>query len=59
LATVTVSRKTRKLLKSISRKGETYDQVINRLYDLAKRGLFCDEQDRILEEEEFAPIDQV
>ncbi len=59
LTTVAVSRKTQELLKRIGRKGETYDQIINRLYTLAKQQLFYEEQHRILKEEEFIPVDQI
>jgi hypothetical protein len=57
--TVAVSKQTQDLLKNVGRKGETYDQVINRLYNLAKRQLFYEKQKKILDEEEFTPIDSI
>ncbi len=59
MTTVAVSKKTQDLLKRIGHKGETYDQIINRLYGLAKQQLFYDEQHRILKEEEFFPLDSI
>jgi len=59
LATVAVNKDTQELLKRIGRKGESYDQVIRRLYRLAKRQLFYEEQHRILHEEEFIPLEEV
>lgn len=59
LTTAAVTKRNQELLKRIGRKGETYDQIINRLYMLAKRQLFYEGQHRILREEEFAPLDEV
>ena len=59
LTTVAVTKRNQELLKRIGRKGETYDQIINRLYMLAERQLFYEEQHRILREEEFIPLDKV
>lgn len=56
MTTVAVKRSTQKLLKEIGRKGETYDEIINRLYRLARRQLFYERQKKILDEEEFVPL---
>ncbi|GEM_PF-1019662 len=37
LTTIQISKETREMLKSLGRKGETYDDIIRRLIDLAKR----------------------
>jgi hypothetical protein len=57
--TIPLSKKTRDLLKSYGRKGETYDELIRRLLEVAERVEFARRQRRILEEEEFVPLDQV
>ncbi|MDK2383998.1 MAG: hypothetical protein QI199_04200 [Candidatus Korarchaeota archaeon] len=37
LTTIQISKETREMLKSLGRKGETYDDIIRRLIELAKR----------------------
>ncbi|MDK2371895.1 MAG: hypothetical protein QI197_00695 [Candidatus Korarchaeota archaeon] len=37
LTTIQISKETREMLKSLGRKGETYDEIIRRLIELAKR----------------------
>ncbi|MCD6414774.1 MAG: hypothetical protein J7L23_04085 [Candidatus Diapherotrites archaeon] len=59
MTTVAVTKETQQLLKEIGRKDETYDEIINRLYRLARRQLFYDRQKRILDEEEFVPLGEV
>ncbi len=59
LTTIQVSKATRDLLRQLGRKGETYDQVLNRLIETARRAVFFKDIDRILETEEFVPLDQV
>ena len=57
--TIPLRKETRDLLKRYGRKGETYDELIRRLLDVAEKVEFARRQKRILEEEEFAPLDQV
>ena len=57
--TIPLSKETRDLLKKFGQKGETYDELIRRLLDLAEQMEFARKQRRILAEEEFVPIDQV
>ena len=57
--TIPLSKETRDLLKSYGRKGETYDELIRRLLEVAERVEFARRQRRILEEEEFVRLDQV
>jgi len=44
-------------LRDLGKKGETYDQLLLRLIELARRGKFFEEIDRIIENEEFVPLD--
>ncbi len=57
--TIPMSKETRDLLKSYGRKGETYDELIRRLLDVAERVEFARRQRRILEDEEFVSLDQL
>ena len=57
--TIPLSKETRDLLKQFGQKGETYDQLIRRLLLVAEQVAFANRQKRILEDEEFVPLDQV
>lgn len=57
--TIPLSKETRDLLKRYGQKGETYDELIRRLLEMAEQIEFARRQRRILEEEEFVPLDQV
>ncbi len=57
--TIPLSKETRDLLKKYGQKGETYDELIRRLLEMAEQMEFARRQKRILAEEEFVPIDQV
>jgi hypothetical protein len=57
--TIPLSKETRDLLKKFGQKGETYDELIRRLLEMAEQMEFARVQKRILETEEFVPLDQV
>ena len=57
--TIPLSKETRDLLKRFGQKGETYDNLIRRLLEIAEQIEFAQRQKRILAEEEFVPLDQV
>ncbi len=57
--TIPLTKETRDLLKRYGRKGETYDELIRRLLNIAEKVEFARRQKRILEEEEFVTLDQV
>ena len=57
--TIPLTKETRDLLKRYGRKGETYDELIRRLLRVAEQVEFARRQKRILEEEEFVPLEQV
>jgi hypothetical protein len=59
LTTIQISKMTRDQLRHLGRKGETYDQVLNRLIEMARRTAFFKDVDRILETEEFVPLEEV
>ena len=57
--TIPLTKETRDLLKKYGQKGETYDELIRRLLEVAERVEFSRRQKRILEEEEFVPLEQI
>ena len=59
VTTIQVHKETRDLLRSCGHKGETYDELINRLIMAAKKVAFFEDIDRILETEEFVSLDDV
>ena len=54
--TIPLSKETRDLLKKFGQKGETYDDLIRRLLEIAGQIEFARRQQRILAEEEFVPL---
>lgn len=57
--TIPVRPETRDLLKKHGRKGETYDDLIRRLVEVAEQVEFVERQKRILADEEFVPLDKI
>jgi len=51
--TVRITKKTLGLLKRIGHKGETYDDIIRRLFEAA----FYEDLDRTRDEEEYIPLE--
>jgi hypothetical protein len=54
-----VSKETREELRELGKKGETYDQLLHRLIETARKVAFFKEIDYILENEEFVPLDEI
>lgn len=59
LTTIQISKMTRDELRQLGRKGETYDQVLFRLIEMARKTAFYKDIDRILETEEFVPLEEI
>lgn len=59
VTTIQIDKKTREQLREFGKKGETYDQVIKKLMKVAKKVAFYEDIDRILETEEFVPLDEI
>ena len=57
--TIPVSKETRDALKRLGRKDETYDDILKNLVKAVEIRKFYDEIERILETEEFVPLDKV
>ncbi|MFQ5839026.1 MAG: hypothetical protein ACE5HJ_09660 [Thermoplasmata archaeon] len=59
LTTIPVSKEVRDRLKRLAAKGETYDELLRRLVEDGERRLLYERERRILETEEFIPLDEV
>ncbi len=57
--TISISEETREMLKMYGKKDETYDRILNKLMELAKRQMFYDEQAFILKNEKFYSVDDI
>ncbi len=57
--TIQVSRETREKLKKIGGKGQTYDEIIEKLLEIGQKVSFFNELDRISDDEEFIPLDEL
>jgi len=58
LTTIPVSKEIRDDLKRLASKGETYDDLLRRLIEDAEARLLYERETRILETEEFIPLDE-
>jgi len=60
ITTIPVSKGTRDKLKSLGLKGETYDEIIARLMEVARYGEFMERQYALLKEKDkFVPLDAI
>jgi predicted CopG family antitoxin len=57
--TIQISKETREKLKKVGRKGQTYDEIIEKLLEISKKAIFFNELDRIANTEEFVPLDDL
>ena len=57
--TIQVNKETREELRELGKKGETYDQLIHRLIEVARKMEFFDDIDKILETEEFVSLEEI
>ncbi|MCW6171187.1 MAG: hypothetical protein LVQ96_08490 [Thermoplasmatales archaeon] len=57
--TIQISKETREKLKKVGRKGQTYDEIIETLLEISKKAIFFNELDRIANNEEFVPLDNL
>ncbi|MDI6888338.1 MAG: hypothetical protein QMC78_01405 [Methanocellales archaeon] len=57
--TIQITKDTREELREFGKKGETYEEIIRRLMENARKIAFFEEIDRIVETEEFTPLDEI
>jgi predicted CopG family antitoxin len=58
ITTIPISTEVRDQLKRLASKGETYDDLLRRLVADARARLLYEREKRILETEEFVPLDE-
>ncbi len=59
LTTIQIDKQTREKLKQFGTKDETYDEIVNKLIEVAAIKLLHEDMKRILKEEEFVPLDKI
>lgn len=57
--TISVKTETKEMLKQLGRKGQTYDDIIRELVERASIKELDRRWNRILEEEEFIPLEEL
>lgn len=59
LTTIQIEKETREELKKLGQKGETYNDILERMIELAEKEKFFLEQKKILESDEFVDLDEI
>ncbi len=59
LTTIQIDKQTREKLKQFGAKDETYDEIVNKLIEVAAIKLLHEDMKRILRKEEFVPLDKI
>jgi hypothetical protein len=59
LTTIQIEKQTREELKQFGTKDQTYNEIIEKMMELASRQLFYERQKLILKNEEFVPLEKV
>ncbi|MFW6048156.1 MAG: DUF7557 family protein [Candidatus Natronoplasma sp.] len=57
--TVAVSKETKEILRKLGEKGESYDDIIQSLIEEKKIEKLDDRWNRILEEDDFKPLEEL
>ena len=57
--TIVLDKETRDELKALGQKGETYDDIVSELIELAKHQKFYQKQVNILKTERFVSLDKI
>lgn len=57
--TISLDPETKAMLQELGRKGETYDDIVRRLIQEAGAKRLDDRWNRILEDEEFVPFEEL
>ena len=59
LTTIQIEKQTREELKQFGTKDQTYNEIIEKMMELASMQLFYERQKLILKNEEFVPLEKV
>jgi hypothetical protein len=57
--TIQIGKNTREELKQFGVKDETYDEILRKMMEMARKQMFFDRQKRILKDEEFVPLGKI
>ena len=57
--TIPLKIETKEKLKNIGHKGETYDELVLALLEIAKKSIFFERQKEILDREEFVDLAEI
>lgn len=59
LTTIQIEKETREELKQFGTKDQTYNEIIEKMIDMASKQMFFERQKIILKNEEFVPLAKV
>lgn len=59
LTTIQLEKETREKLKQFGTKDETYNEIVNKLIEIAAIHLLHEDMKRILKEERFVPLGKI
>lgn len=59
LTTIQIDKETREELKQFGVKDETYDEILKKMMEMARKQMFFDRQRQILRTEEFVPLERI
>ena len=59
LTTIQIDKETREELKQFGVKDDTYDEILRKMMEMARKQLFFERQKNILRNEEFVPLGDV
>lgn len=59
LTTIQVDKNTREELKQFGVKDETYDEILRKMMEMARKQMFFERQKQILKNEEFVPLGKI
>jgi hypothetical protein len=59
MTTIQIGKDTRQELKQFGFKDQTYDEILQKMMEMARKQLFFERQKQILKDEEFVPLERV
>jgi hypothetical protein len=59
MTTIQVDKNTREELKQFGMKDDTYDEILRKMMEMARKQMFFDRQKQILKDEEFVPLGKI
>ncbi len=59
MTTIQIEKETREELKNFGTKDETYDEILKKMIEMARKQMFFERQRQILKTEEFVPLESI